>query len=91
VTISGQPDPLTVARARFNGGRWVVAGTAGSTLQNNVTVHAGSTLTGPVIGTVNVDALGNWQLDIRNSPVPSNTRVSVESARGGVLLNQPVR
>jgi len=44
-----------------------------------------------VIGTVVVDALGGYQLDIRNSPVPSDTRVSIESARGGVLLNQVVR
>ena len=91
VKISGQPDPLTVARARFNGGRWVVAGTAGSTLQNSVTIHAGSTLTGPVIGTVPVDATGAYQLDIRNSTIAGNTRVSIESARGGVLLNQVVR
>jgi hypothetical protein len=91
VKISRQPDPLTVARARVNGGRWVVAGTAGSTLQNSVTVHAGSTLTGPVIGTVPVDATGAYQLDIRNSTIAGNTRVSIESARGGVLLNQVVR
>jgi hypothetical protein len=91
VRIAGQPDPLTIARARFSGGRWVVAGTAGSTLQNSVTIHAGSTLAGPVIGVAVVDALGNYQLDVRNSPVPGNTRVSLESARGGVLLNQPVR
>jgi hypothetical protein len=91
VRIAGQPDPLTIARARFNGGRWVVAGTAGSRLQNSVTVHAGSTLGGPVIGTAVVDALGNYQLDVRNSPVPGNARVCLESARGGVLLNQPVR
>ena len=87
----GQADTLTVARARFNGGRWVVAGTATSTLQNSVTVHAGGTLAAPVIGTVPVDALGNYQLDNRNSSVPNNTRVSLESARGGVLLNQVVR
>jgi PKD domain len=91
VKIAGQPDPLTIARARFNGGRWVVAGTAGSKLQNSVTVHAGSTLAGPVIGVAVVDALGNYQLDVRNSTVPGNTRISLESARGGVLLNQPVR
>ena len=60
-------------------------------LQNSVTVHAGPDLTGPVIGTVNVDALGGWQLDVRNSSVPGNSRVSAESARGEVLLNQAVR
>jgi hypothetical protein len=91
VAVAGQADTLAVARARFNGGRWVVSGTATSTLQNSVTVHAGSTLAGPVIGTATVDALGGWQLDQRNSPVPGNTRVSIESARGGVLLNQAVR
>src|SRR4051794_6904595 len=91
VKIAGQPDPLTMARARFNGGRWVVAGTAGSTPQNSVTVHAGSTLAGPVIGVAVVDALGNYQLDTRTSNVPGNTRVSLESARGGVLPDQPVR
>src|SRR4051794_30825467 len=91
VKIAGQPDPLTVARARFNGGRWVVAGTAGSTLQNSVTVHAGSTLAGPVIGVAVVDALGNYQLDTRTSNVPGNTRVSLESARGGGLPDPPVR
>ncbi len=91
IALRGQVDTLTVARARFTGGRWVVAGTASSTLSNNVTVHAGSTLAGRVIGTVNVDALGNYQLDSRNSGVLSNTVVSIESARGGVLLNQAVR
>jgi hypothetical protein len=93
VTLTGQPDPLTVTKARFTTGsrRWVVAGTAASTLQNDVTVYAGPNLTGGRIGVAPVDALGNWQLDVRNSSVPGNTRVSVESARGGVLLDQPVR
>jgi len=91
VQLSGQADPLTVSRARFSSGRWVVAGTAGSTLQNSVTVHAGSTLAGPVIGTAPVDATGAFQLDVRNSPVPSATTVSVESERGGVQLAQAVR
>src|SRR3954454_8648924 len=90
VKIGGQPDPLTVARARFNGGRWVVAGTAGSTLQNSVTIHAGSTLAGPVIGVAVVDALGNYQLDTRTSNVPGNTRVSLESARAGAVARPRV-
>ena len=44
-----------------------------------------------MIGTVPVDATGAYQLDIRNSTVAANTRVSIESARGGVLLDQVVR
>jgi hypothetical protein len=44
-----------------------------------------------VIGTVPVDAAGAYQLDIRNSTVAASTRVSIESARGGVLRKQAVR
>jgi hypothetical protein len=93
VTLAGQPDPLAVTKARFTAGsrRWVVAGTATSTMQNDVTVHAGPDLSGPVIGTRTVDPLGNWQLDVRNSLVAGATTVSVESTRGGESLGAAVR
>ena len=58
---------------------------------NVITVRLGNTLTGPVLGTAPVDALGAWSLRLSNGPQPPASRtVSISSSRGGVLLGQAV-
>ena len=98
--LTPQVDTLTVARARFSSGRWVVAGTATSKVPNSINVYAGATIPagrrdlGRSVhrhrGRRRAGQLPGL-LDARNSRVPGNTRVSIESARGGVLVNQAVR
>jgi hypothetical protein len=93
VSISPQPDRLTMTRAQYNAGKreWRVEGTSSiADPQVVVTVHAGPTLAGEVIGKANVDAFGAWRVRVAKSAVPGNVSVSAESSSGGQLLNQPV-
>lgn len=92
-------DTLAVTASRYetSKSRWTVSGTATSKTSNQVTVHAGSTKTGPVIGRATVvptgATAGTWAVDARNSTVSPNvatcangtgTCVTVESTRGGL-------
>ncbi|RMH79779.1 MAG: hypothetical protein D6681_18955 [Calditrichaeota bacterium] len=89
-------DVITVTRAEFRPRKseWRVRGNC--TVPgpgNDVTVHVGPTLGGPVIGTVGVDGSGEWRLEKRNSSVPPDPTqtISVESSQGGVQLAIPIR
>lgn len=90
VTITVRPaEILTITLAQFRvPNEWRVSGTStanGAT----ITIHAGSTLAGPTIGTATV-AGGLWTFRSSTTGVPSNTRISVESTGGAVRLNQAV-
>jgi hypothetical protein len=90
VQVAPGTDTLTIAKARFipDQARWFIDGTATDPTNNEVTVHSGPTLDGPVIGKSPVDTLGAWSVDVRDSTVPLDPCkcVSVESARGGEIL-----
>ena len=85
-------DVITVGRAIYGTStkRWDIRGKAlvpGP--GNTITLHVGSTLGGPVIGTAVVSASGTWAYTVRNSAViPDGTkRVSIESSKDGQLAN----
>jgi hypothetical protein len=93
VQISPQPDVLTTSQIEFRTSKseWRIVGTASVVTGNVITVRLGNTLTGPVLGTASVDALGAWSLRLANGPQPPASRtVSISSSRGGVLLAQAV-
>ena len=88
-------DRLTIVKARYvaSGSRWVVDGTASSTLQNNVQVYSGSSLDpSREIGSSPVLADGTWSVDARGSKAPLTTCgcVTVVSDRGGQISNFPL-
>jgi hypothetical protein len=101
-------DALTVGKVRYveDKHRWVVDGTAKLPAGNQVTVHAGPTLDGPVIGKATVVSVGGpavvgtWLVDARSSPVTLGDAicrdrveaycVSIESSRGASALAVPV-
>ncbi|HEX7672203.1 MAG TPA: Ig-like domain-containing protein [Polyangiaceae bacterium] len=91
VTVTVLPaEALNVTAAVYTASRteWRVSGT--STVNGaTVTIHAGATLAGTVIGTAPVVA-GVWTFRSTTTGVPSNTRVSVQSTGGGTQLNQTV-
>jgi hypothetical protein len=84
---AAQVDDLQFTTARYTAAqrRWVVDGTSTALADNEVTIHIGATVAGPVLGRATVDRLGNWSLDIRDvAPIPdASGRVSVESTAGG--------
>lgn len=79
-------ETLVITRAQFRTGEgWRVDGT--STVEGaTITIHAGSTLDGTVIGSATV-AAGVWSF---RGAGTSTTRISVESTGGAVRLNQQV-
>ncbi|MEA2227053.1 MAG: hypothetical protein QOF04_683 [Solirubrobacteraceae bacterium] len=97
---------ITPGKARYIEAkrRWVVDGTASALAGNTVTVHAGPTLDGPVIGTATVATagaaatIGTWAVDALDSPVtlgdaecgPTVYCVSIEASRGGQALGLAV-
>jgi hypothetical protein len=96
VEVSNLQDALTVTRAEFRTDQreWRVEGTATVVGPGNtITVHLGSTLAGPVLGTAEVDALGAWSFRQRGASQPpdASRTVSVESSAGGRRLGVPVQ
>jgi hypothetical protein len=91
VTVTVQAaETLRVTLAQYTASKteWRVSGT--STVNGaSVTIHAGATLGGAVIGSAPVIA-GVWTFRSTTTGVPFNTRVSVESTGGGTQLNQTV-
>jgi hypothetical protein len=94
VKISTTPNRLTTSLVQYtrSKGQWRVSGT--SSLKGpgvTVTLHNGSTLAGPVIGTpAVVDTLGNWEVRVDAPVTPVPSRASVESSAGGTLTNLAV-
>lgn len=85
-------ETITVSRAELDlrRGQWNIQGTdsvAGSVL----TIHAGPTVGGAIIGSAVVQADGRWQFRGRSTTATNVTSISLESSTGNVLLNQPLR
>ena len=93
VTVSRPVEVIAVTLAEFRtgGAEWRVTGTS-TAVGATVTIHIGRTLTGPVLGTAVVDAVGNWSFRQKGSTVqPDATRtVSIESNRGAKQLAVPL-
>lgn len=94
VTVNMARDQVTVTDASFRQRtlEWRIEGTAALVGPGNtITVRNGSTLTSPVVGTAEVDALGNWSVRLRPGPnLNGANRISVVSSLGAVLLNVPI-
>jgi K319-like protein len=94
VKISTAPDRLTTTRVQYSRskGEWRVTGT--SSLKGpgvTVTLHNGSTLAGPKIGTpAVVDSLGDREVRVDAPVNPAPTRASLESSAGSTLTNETV-
>ncbi len=94
VTVTVIPvETITISRARLDLRRlrWDIRGTStfdGTTL----TIHAGPTEAGPVIGTATVDN-GRWSLRATTTTNPDVTSISIvsSSAGGTTLRNQPLQ
>jgi hypothetical protein len=90
VTVTAPPDIITLKKARVDLAKLAIEvegtdNTPGSIL----TIHAGATADGPILGTVLVAADGVWRFRGR---ITSNlSRISITSSNGGTLLNQPVQ
>jgi hypothetical protein len=88
-------DSITIVRAQFRTrGDWRITGTNSIFGPGNmVTIHLGPTLAGPVLGTIAVDNLGNWDFVLKSvsiRPDSSNT-ISLESTKGGQRLAVPLQ
>lgn len=85
VTVSPAPETLAIATAEYRAGReWRVGGTSNRPAGQRVAIVLGSALTGRVIGTATVDALGAWSFRGAGGTTPSGaTTVSAVSAAGG--------
>ena len=96
VTVNGTADELTVTRALFRTDRsqWLVRGLAAlAGPNNNVTIHLGPDLSGPVLATVPVNTIDStWRFLERNSATPpgADTTLSFSSDLGAELLAVPL-
>jgi K319-like protein len=91
MTVSGASDRLSLTSAKYTIGKaqYDIRGTASQTANNRITIHKGATLAGPVIGTTTVDNLGAWRFkDTSTVALAAGDRISIESSRGGTLLDQ---
>ena len=94
VVVSGVTDQLTLGAAKYvlSKKQYDIRGTATVTDTNEVTIHKGATLSGPVIGKATVDNLGAWRFRGGSSvAVIRGDHISIESSRGGQLLNQTIQ
>jgi hypothetical protein len=85
VTISAQPETLTITAAEWrNGNGWRISGTSNVLAGQRVAVVLGNALTGRVLGTTTVDAAGAWSFRgaAGIAPPAATTTVSAVSAQG---------
>ncbi|MFL5442980.1 MAG: Ig-like domain-containing protein, partial [Myxococcales bacterium] len=99
VTVNVIPsDTVTITRAQFTIAqkRWVVTGTTSVPNQSINLTYVNGSAAGHSIGTVPVDTLGNWTLDIRNVtgaddpttlPVRPNVLKATSSFAGAATVN----
>ena len=87
-TASAETLSITNFEYRANKNEWRIAGISSiSGPGNNMTLYVGPTVTGsPVLGSANVDNLGDWEFRQRDSSVSphSSGMISVTSSQGGV-------
>ena len=86
VTVTPTSDVVTIAKAQFTSSKreWRVDGTSSLRAGQTVTAHLGP-LSGPVIGTAVVDAVGGYSMRTTTSVTINSTTVSVESGLGGTV------
>lgn len=84
-------ETITLTRVQFDLRRllWNIQG--GDNIEGaTLTIHAGPTTAGPVIGRALVTK-GRWQVRSRATTNPGVTAISIQSSTGKVLLNQPLQ
>jgi hypothetical protein len=95
VTVLAPDLPQIVSgRFRISRGDWDVRGTTSIPGPGNqVTIHLGPTLDGPVIAIVDSDVTGNWRWNPKGTAIaPDATQtVSIESQQGGKQLGFVLR
>jgi hypothetical protein len=87
VTITPQAETLQITAAEYRADKreWRISGTSDILAGQRVAVVLGNTLTGRVLGTANVDAVGAWSFRGAGSTAPTAggpTTVSAVSAQG---------
>jgi hypothetical protein len=90
VTVAAPPDIITLKKARVDLAKLAIEVEGTDNVPGSIlTIHAGATAGGPVLGTVLVPADGVWRFRGR---ITSNlSRISITSSNNGTLLNQPVQ
>lgn len=80
------PEQLLVTSARCKAGRneWDVRGTSSVTAGNRITLYLGATPGGPVLGTADVDALGEFRYLVRGG-AGCTSPISLKSGLGTVV------
>jgi hypothetical protein len=94
VVVAGASDQLTLGNAKYSLSKkqYDIRGTSSVLDNTTITIHKGTTLSGPVIGTATVDNLGAWRFRGTSTvTVAAGDRISMESSRGGQLLNQAIQ
>jgi len=84
---------VTFAQFRTRSLRWDIRGSSSvNGPGNEVTIHIGPDLTGPVLGTADVDTLGLWRFRAAGSGISPDASglISIESSQGGVQLAVPL-
>lgn len=86
VTVTPTSDVVTITKAQFTSSKreWRIDGTSSLRAGQTVTAHLGP-LSGPVIGTAVVDAVGGYSMRTTTSVTINSTTVSVESGLGGTV------
>jgi len=87
VTVTPSADIVITTRGQYTVSKnsWALAGTSSVRAGQTVTAHLGP-LSGPVIGTALVDAIGGWRVNATGTPAVAGNSVTVESGLGGTSV-----
>ena len=96
VVISTVPDTLTVSSAEYKSRdrSWRIDGTSdvfGYGVKVTIKIVDSANPNGVVLGTADVDPLGNWRFRNTGLPIQAGGTLTIESSSGGKLTNVPVR
>ena len=96
VEISTVPDILTVSSAEYRSrdNSWRIDGTSdifGFGVKVTIKIVDSANPKGVVLGTADVDPLGNWRFRNTGLPIQTGGTLTIESSSGGKLTNVPVR